>query len=353
MIVNGIHIQNVYYMLAYAFKALREGVYADLKGEDFENAEDLFGQILAMGLSHLLKRGLHRMYEEVHEDMNGLRGKVDMAGSMAHMMNNRQLIACVHDEFTENNRFNQILKTTADALLRTGRLRKSGVELKRAIAFFGGVELLDIHRIRWTELRYERSNQHYLMLINICRFVVDGLILGEKTNGDRRVRTIEFDEERMAALYECFVREYYARHYDLHSASRQIAWDVPPETDTSLLPKMQSDVMLYDDTMTLIIDTKFYGTIMQENWDKLSIRNGHLYQVLAYVNGQQARQPGEPVAGMLLYAKTVENAPADASWPIGGHEIASRTLDLSCDFAEISDQLDKIVSDHFKATKKL
>ena len=62
MTVKGINILNIYYMLAYAFKALREGVYSNMSGEDFEHAEDLFGEILSLGLSHLLKRGLHRMY---------------------------------------------------------------------------------------------------------------------------------------------------------------------------------------------------------------------------------------------------------------------------------------------------
>ena len=57
MTVKGINILNIYYMLAYAFKALREGVYSNMSGEDFEHAEDLFGEILSLGLSHLLKRG--------------------------------------------------------------------------------------------------------------------------------------------------------------------------------------------------------------------------------------------------------------------------------------------------------
>ena len=63
MTVKGIAIQNIYYMLAYAFRTLREGDYARVGTEDFENAEDLFGEILSIGISRLLKRGLHRMYE--------------------------------------------------------------------------------------------------------------------------------------------------------------------------------------------------------------------------------------------------------------------------------------------------
>ena len=352
MIVKGIHILNIYYMLAYAFKALREGVYVNMVGEDFENAEDLFGEILSLGLSHLLKRGLHRTYEEVHEDMTGLRGKIDMAGTIRHLQNKRQVMSCVHDEFSVNNDFNQILKTTASALLGTGKLKRSGNRLKRTLSYFGEVDTLDIHRIRWSALKYERNNQHYLMLINVCKFVVDGLLLDEANSGNRRIRAMEIDEDAMASLYEGFIREYYARHYDLHAMSKQIAWDVPNGTDESLLPKMQSDVMLSDSSKALIIDAKFYGSIMQENWDCFSIRNSHLYQILAYVNNQQAMEPRRPVSGMLLYAKTSEGMPETAAWTIGGHDIAVQVLDLAKPFVDLSKQLDEIVTTTFGARRK-
>lgn len=352
MTVKGINILNIYYMLAYAFKALREGVYTNMSGEDFDNAEDLFGEILSLGLSHLLKRGLHRTYEEVHEDMAGLRGKIDMAGTIRHLLEKRQVISCVHDEFSVNNDFNRILKTTADALLGTRKLEKSGRKLKRVLSFFGEVDTLDIHRIRWGELRYERNNQHYLMLINVCKFVIDGLLLDETHSGNRRIRAMEIDEDKMASLYEGFIREYYARHYDLHAMSKQIAWDVLPGTDESLLPRMQSDVMLSDMSKTLIVDAKFYGSIMQMNWERFSIRNSHLYQILAYVNNQQAVEPCVPVSGMLIYAKTSEHAPEPATWTIGGHDIAVRVLDLAKPFPELSKQLDEIVAMTFGAIRK-
>lgn len=353
MVVNGIHIRNVYHMLSYAFCALREGVYANVAAEEFEHCEDLFGQILALGIGHLLKQGLHREYEEEAEDLLSLRGKIDLVGTMRHKLSNRQTVHCIHDEYSANNLFNQILKSTSCALLRTGRLSRSGADLKRALAFFKDVDEVELKYIRWGDLRYHRNNRHYLMLMNICKFVVDGMLLGEAdAEGDKRIRTMEIDEGKMAKLFEVFVREYFAWHYDLHSASKQIAWDVPQDTDTSLLPNMLSDIMLSDGDKTLIIDTKFYGKIMQEHWDAKSVRNMHLYQILAYVNNQKAMDLGKTVAGMLLYAKTSEDAPQPVVWQIGGNGIAIQTLDLAQPFSEISGQLDGIVKEHFNVKKR-
>jgi 5-methylcytosine-specific restriction enzyme subunit McrC len=51
---KGILIQNIYYMLAYAFQELKQNNYEDIAGEDFDNIHDLFAEILAKGISYQL-----------------------------------------------------------------------------------------------------------------------------------------------------------------------------------------------------------------------------------------------------------------------------------------------------------
>ena len=57
-----IKIQNIYYMLAYAFQVLQEDSYKKIAVEDFEQAEDLLAAILAKGIANQIKRGLGREY---------------------------------------------------------------------------------------------------------------------------------------------------------------------------------------------------------------------------------------------------------------------------------------------------
>ena len=52
-----IRIQNIYYMLAYAFQVLREQVYESYGTEEFENTADLLSTILAKGVATQIKRG--------------------------------------------------------------------------------------------------------------------------------------------------------------------------------------------------------------------------------------------------------------------------------------------------------
>ena len=55
-----IPIQNVYYMLSYAFQVLNEQGYKSLATEQFHNTAELCAAILAKGISIQLKRGLGR-----------------------------------------------------------------------------------------------------------------------------------------------------------------------------------------------------------------------------------------------------------------------------------------------------
>ncbi|MBQ7264316.1 MAG: 5-methylcytosine-specific restriction endonuclease system specificity protein McrC, partial [Synergistaceae bacterium] len=100
---KGIPIKNVYYMLSYAFHALQERHYEDIAGEEFEGAQDLFAAILAKGLAHQLKRGLHREYVPRAEDLPLLRGRLDVPGTIRQRAARRRLLSCGHAELAEDD----------------------------------------------------------------------------------------------------------------------------------------------------------------------------------------------------------------------------------------------------------
>ena len=69
-----IPIQNIYYMLSYAFQVLKQSNYEEIASEKFDHAQDLFAAILSKGVAQQLKRGLHREYVTKHEGLSVLRG---------------------------------------------------------------------------------------------------------------------------------------------------------------------------------------------------------------------------------------------------------------------------------------
>ena len=96
---------------------------------------------------------------------------------------------------------------------------------------------------------------------------------------------------------------------------------------------------------TLIIDAKYYAHSTQLQYDKHTIHSGNLYQIFTYVKNKQAEphKRDHEVSGMLLYARTDEEAYPENEYRMSGNRIEVRTLNLDGDFALIKAQLDEIV----------
>lgn len=341
-----IPIQNIYHMLAYAFQVLREQGYKSIATEEFHNVAELCAAILCKGVSGQLKRGLGREYIEQTEALSTVRGRIEISESIRTQSIHKQQLVCTFDEFSVNSYLNRIIKTTMELLLRADISKARKKELKKLLVFFGEVDPLDVHLIDWN-IRYNRNNQTYRMLISVCYLVVKGLL---QTNSDGSTKLMDFlDEQRMCRLYEKFVLEYYRKEFpELHASASQIPWALD-DGISDMLPVMQSDIMLSKGNDVLIIDAKYYAHTTQTQYDVHTLHSGNLYQIFTYVKNMEAEFGNTPhtVSGMLLYAKTDEQVQPDQVYHMSGNKISVHTLNLNCDFLSVAKQLNQIASDHF------
>lgn len=336
-------------MLSYAFQVLKQTNYNEVASEKFEQVQDLFAAILSKGASQQLKQGLYREYVTKSENLSVMRGKLDINGTIQNRIQRKQKLACEFDELSVNNLFNQILKTTLYYLLKDdGVASERKIQLKKVLVFFDGIDLLDPFGIPWNRLYYQRNNRNYELLMNICYFVLDGLL---QTTEKGEFKMAEFSDEHMASLYEKFILEYYSQHhtYLTEVKAAQVKWDLVGDTAESMirfLPVMQTDIFLRLKEKILIIDAKYYGRSLQKQYDKYTLHSGNIYQIYTYVKNQDKGNTGN-VAGILLYAKTDEPITPDCMFNLGGNQIGAKTLDLNVDFKVIAAQLDKIAEDYF------
>lgn len=337
---KGILIRNIYYMLSYAFQELRKNNYDEISKEDFEYIQDLFAEILYKGISYQLKQGLYREYIERKGTLSVLKGKLDIQGTSRNRIRRKNTLSCEYDDLSEDNVFNQILKTTAGILIRERYVSsKRKNQLKSLMPFFDGVAVIDPFNIHWNMLRFQRNNQTYKMLMNICYFILDGMLMTTES-GVYKMAT--FSDEHMNRLFEKFVLEYYRHHHrELSANPDHIEWVIAGRETAAIdfLPEMKTDVSLHKGDRTLIIDTKYYGKMMQEQFDKQTIHSGNLYQVFTYVKNLDKDNTGL-VSGMLLYARTHESIAPDLDAHFGPNRLLVKTLDLGVDFSIIAAQLD-------------
>ena len=340
---KGILIRNIYYMLAYAFQELRQNNYVEIEGEDFEEIHDLFAEILIRGISYQLKQGLHKEYVPRQETMAGIRGKINMPETVALRSQHSNLVSCDYDELSENNIFNRIIVTTVHVLLKHSSVKsEKKARLKQLMLFFSNVEPIEVATIHWNTLRFDRNNRSYRMLLYVCYFILDGMLM---TTEEGTYKMRELSDEHMNRLFEKFVLEYYRKHFPQYNTrAEQVKWNINQELSTiNILPIMQTDIMLTIGNRTLIIDTKYYGRTMQKQFDKHSIHSQNLYQIHTYVTEHDIEHTG-CVDGMLLYAKTQEAIVPDGQMTMkSGSTIYFKTLDLNQDFPEISKRLNNLI----------
>lgn len=342
-----IPVQNVYYMLAYAFQVLNEDGYRNVATEQFNNVAELCAAILTKGVSLQLKRGLGRDYISETETLSGLRGKIDITESIKTQTMLRKQMVCTYDEFSVNTYMNRIIKTTMLKLLHADIDKARKKEIRKLLVFFDEVQELDVHTINWSQ-QYSRNNQTYRMLVSICYLVLKGLL---QTTTDGSTKLMQFvDEQRMCRLYEKFILEYYRKeHPEITANASQIPWQLDDDF-SDMLPVMQTDIMLSQGAKVLIIDAKYYEHTTQTQYDKHTLHSNNLYQIFTYVKNKEyeLREEQHEVAGMLLYAKTEEEIQPDQKYKMSGNRISVRTLDLNLDFSEIRKQLDGIVEEYFE-----
>lgn len=342
---KGILIRNIYYMLAYAFTDLKRKHYEDIDKENFEHIYDMFAEILYRGMSMQIKQGLCRTYIQRRENLRTLRGKLNLQGTIKNRIRRDTAIDCEYDELSVDNILNQVLKLTALILIREGSVdNKRRVALRKLMPYFSDVREITKAEIHWQTLPIDRHNHSYRLLMNICHFILDGMLM---TTEDGKYRMATFSEEHMNALFERFVYAFY--NVDPHCKdvnayhSKTIEWDINTEEALNdiFLPSMQSDIVLTRGCRTLIIDTKYYGKTLVTHYDKKKIHSANMYQIFTYVKNYDKELSGN-VAGLLLYAKTNEDICADLTVTLGNNRFWVETLDLNQDFDCIKNQLERI-----------
>ena len=132
-----IKIQNIYYMLAYAFEILNVNSYERLAVEEFQYASDLFAAILSKGIANQLKRGLGREYINISEPLSSPVGKINVTESLKKQTLLRRKLTCDFDNYTKNEYMNKVLKTTVNLLIRTPEVAiKQKKSLKKVLLYF-------------------------------------------------------------------------------------------------------------------------------------------------------------------------------------------------------------------------
>jgi len=342
-----IPIQNIFYLLCYAWDKLDESDTVDVKAMSTTELIDLFAKILINCTAHLLKRGLDRYYIENEYTINGIKGKLNISASVKQNTLPSNKTICRYDEFDYDILHNQILKTTISKLLRAKKLdNELKDELHRLFIKMPPISEIQIRNSHFKQIRLHRNNYNYDFVLKVCQIINENLFIDE-SSGKYKFKDFLQEEKAMARLFESFVRNFYKIEQSEFVVKREnIKWKLVPERETDLLmlPIMPTDISLIS-SRKIIIDTKFYKEAFKARYSQSQdkINSSHLYQLFSYlINQESDSEITKNCEGILLYPAVGDDF--RFSYTYENHRIRVLSINLDQDWFNIKRDLLEIIS---------
>lgn len=337
----GIPVQNIYYLLSYAWDGLELADWVDIESVESTELVELFAHVLIEGTSDLLRRGLDGAYRTFSREIPGVRGQIDFNISLRKMLFGQGRAQCRIDERTADVLHNQLLKSTLIHLSRLPLHRELREKVQRQVRHFRGVsELVRLDPLLFRQVQLHRNNRIYRLLLNICELIARNLLVNEET-GEVRFRDVLRDDLRMRGLFEKFVRNFYTRELPAHRVNAEkILWNAVAldEVARGFLPQMRTDTTIRGGGRVLVIDTKFSHKTLQKGRFRESVKSGDLYQLFSYLKNFEATKEFEgALEGMLLYP--VVDQEYRLEYQIDGHRVRVCTLNLGQPWRGIHEEL--------------
>lgn len=117
-----IPIQNIYYLLSYAWQLLEEGEEQDVTAVPADNLLNLVTALLLKNTRRLLRQGLAQSYYRRTDTLGILKGKIDLTHSFKTDLLRQGKAVCTFEDLSNDILPNQIIKATLHRLLATPAL---------------------------------------------------------------------------------------------------------------------------------------------------------------------------------------------------------------------------------------
>ena len=339
-------------MYSYVWDKVDFDDYAFLSNMDDFDSPNILSTLFLINTKAVLKKGLYREYQEINEELRGIKGKIDFKSSLNNLSFENSKSFCMYDEFNENNIINQIIKSTALKLYRIKTITEDNRQkLNNTLLYFNNVDIIDVDKKSFN-IKYNKNNLYTYFLIRVCELINMCITLSEET-GDYKFIDIIDNDEIMQTVYELFVYKFYKQKLEKEKKlfkveyQHNLNWNLK-NGSKELLPKMKLDILLANKENLIIIDTKYYKEYVLSNYDKNSFISGNMYQMMSYMNNINAHQN---MRGILLYPLPYNLDPIDETYDtsvvsngvVKKTKLEFVTIDLSKEWKQIEKDLLNII----------
>lgn len=360
-----IPIENLYYLLCYAWGVSDQLDKVKVDGEKCHSLENLLSMVLLNACDRLLRRGLVREYRYKEQEVEGIRGKLNLAETLKSGKYLYGQTICQVDELTQDVVINRVILSTLKRLMRIEGIDENiRVRLRKTLARFPHIaeirvtEGLPGRLLRHLPGRFQglRQNGVYSLALNVCKLIWVSTLPSKDKDG--RLEFVDFteDEFRMNCIFERFLmnfcklncREEFPEVHREYIDFQLSPFGMMFKEAGEALPMMETDVTLFNPATQekLILDAKFYREALVSKYGgREKVRREHLSQILSYVMNQEDRSKPHTLnaCGALVYPTVDEDFDFSYRYKKTGHRIYVRTVNLGQPWREIEERVKEIV----------
>ena len=239
----------------------------------------------------LIHGGLYGSYEEHHENVSFLRGKLLMKQQILNDLKLNMKFHCEFDEFTSNNLENQIIRYTLEQCKILTKIPRRKKLIQRLIHQIDSqVEYKTVTIEDFREIAYTRLNARYAKPHLLAKLIIKNMGL-QNLNYQRTKFIIPFFV-RMYDVWELFVTNLFENYYDnrvtVEPQDYRQAWF----KDGNPKKGIQPDIVIYNKTneykrkeerdVLSIIDAKYMHELKEKEMYQIAFYINHLKRSTGY-----------------------------------------------------------------------
>ncbi len=352
-----IPIQNLYYLLCYVWDVPDQRNKVKVDGEKCHSLENLLAIILLNICEHLLRRGLAQSYRGELQEVEGVKGKLNISSTLKGGRMRLGYTDCEVDELSQDTLINQIVYSSLKRLATLGSMDKNIREnINKTIRKFPRISTIQLSNKVFDRIRLVRLNRCYSLALHVCKLVFQSTLPKKGVAGLYEFVDFTEDEFKMNYLFERFLMNFCKRHCkeQFPQVRREyIHFQLTPfgmmfKRAEETLPVMETDVSLYNPQTgeKKILDAKYYReTLVSKYGAQSKVRREHLSQIISYVMNQEDSDKPHTfsTSGTLVYPSIDEDFDFSYRYKDTKHMIHVTTINLNQDWYKIEERIKKIV----------
>jgi 5-methylcytosine-specific restriction enzyme subunit McrC len=245
-----------------------------------ESILEVLIRLFCQKLWQCVRRGMVRQYETRDENLAMLRGRLSVPEQIRLNLARPDRLACVFDEFSENNPLNQALKAALQVLSNVARTQANQRTLAELLFCFQDVDDVASNTINWSRAGTNRLSARFKPLLALAKLFIDGKS-PDVVSGSGDGFALLFDMNQLFERYvgavanQVFSKE--GLEVSLQGPKRHLA---RVESGAPVF-ELKPDIVARDKNgIAFIIDTKWKR--LKEQFNREGVTSTDVYQMYAY-----------------------------------------------------------------------